>query len=219
GTIRLSGGEPLVRVRIEELVGMINEVDGALDITMTTNGVLLRDKAEPLARAGLKRVNISLDTLHIDRFEEIARRDAFARTMEGILAAEESGLRPIKLNMVVMSGKNDDEVVDFARLAREKGYQVRFIEFMPLDGDGIWRPHRPRHRAGRLVEGRGASDQSGRFHPPLQEHVPDRRVTAPAAGSVAGQVALVTGADQGFGRQVALELGARGMAVALAALS
>jgi cyclic pyranopterin phosphate synthase len=137
-TIRLTGGEPLVRVRIEELVGMINELDPELDITMTTNGVLLRDKAEPLARAGLKRVNISLDTLHIDRFQEIARRDAFDRTMEGIQAAEDAGLRPIKLNMVVLKGKNDDEVVDFARLAREKGYDVRFIEFMPLDGDEIW---------------------------------------------------------------------------------
>ena len=137
-TIRLTGGEPLVRVRIEELVGMINELDPELDITMTTNGVLLRDKAELLARAGLKRVNISLDTLHIDRFQEIARRDAFARTMEGIQAAEDAGLRPIKLNMVVLKGKNDDEVVDFARLAREKGYDVRFIEFMPLDGDEIW---------------------------------------------------------------------------------
>jgi cyclic pyranopterin phosphate synthase len=138
-TIRLTGGEPLVRVHIEELVAMINELDPSLDITMTTNGVLLRDKARLLAAAGLKRVNISLDTLHIDRFQEIARRDAFDRTMEGIRAAEEAGLRPIKLNMVVMRGQNDDEVVDFARLAREKGYQVRFIEFMPLDGDGIWR--------------------------------------------------------------------------------
>jgi cyclic pyranopterin phosphate synthase len=137
-TIRLTGGEPLVRVRIEELVGMINELNPDLDITMTTNGVLLRDKAEALARAGLKRVNISLDTLHIDRFQEIARRDAFTRTMEGIQAAEDAGLDPIKLNMVVLKGKNDDEVVDFARLAHEKGYDVRFIEFMPLDGDQIW---------------------------------------------------------------------------------
>src|SRR2546421_12336420 len=137
-TVRLTGGEPLVRVHIEELVGMINELDPSLDITMTTNGVLLRDKAKVLAEAGLKRVNISLDTLHIDRFQEIARRAAFARTMEGIQAAEDAGLRPIKLNMVVLKGKNDDEVVDFARLAREKGYDVRFIEFMPLDGDEIW---------------------------------------------------------------------------------
>ena len=137
-TIRLTGGEPLVRVHLEELVGMINELDPELDITLTTNGVLLPQKAKLLAEAGLKRVNISLDTLHIDRFQEIARRDAFARTMEGIQAAAEAGLRPIKLNMVVLKGKNDDEVVDFARLARDKGYEVRFIEFMPLDADGIW---------------------------------------------------------------------------------
>ena len=137
-TIRLTGGEPLVRVRFEDLVAMINDIDPTLDITMTTNGVLLRQKARLLAEAGLKRVNVSLDTLHIDRFREIARKEAFARTMDGILAAEEAGLRPIKLNMVVMKGKNDDEVVNFARLAREKGYEVRFIEFMPLDGDGIW---------------------------------------------------------------------------------
>jgi cyclic pyranopterin phosphate synthase len=137
-TIRLTGGEPLVRVRIEELVAMINSLDPTLDITMTTNGVLLRQKAKLLAEAGLKRVNVSLDTLHLDRFKEIARVEAFARTMDGILAAEEAGLSPIKLNMVVMKDSNDDEVVDFARLARERGYEVRFIEFMPLDGDGMW---------------------------------------------------------------------------------
>src|SRR5215831_16528460 len=137
-TIRLTGGEPLVRHRIEELVAMINDLDPGLDITMTTNGVLLRQKAKLLAEAGLKRVNVSLDTLHLDRFREIARVEAFARTMDGIAAAEEAGLSPIKLNVVVMKGTNDDEVVDFARLARERGYEVRFIEFMPLDGDEIW---------------------------------------------------------------------------------
>ena len=137
-TIRLTGGEPLVRVKIEELVAMIDSIDPSLDITMTTNGVLLRQKANLLKEAGLKRVNISLDTLHLDRFQEIARREAFERTMDGIRAAEEAGLSPIKLNMVVMKGHNDDEVVDFARLARDRGYEVRFIEFMPLDADGIW---------------------------------------------------------------------------------
>ncbi len=139
-TIRLTGGEPLVRVRIEELVAMLAALAPDLDITMTTNGVLLRQKAKLLREAGLRRVNVSLDTLHMDRFREIARAEAFARTMDGIAAAEEAGLWPIKLNMVVLRGHNDDEVVDFARLAREKGYEVRFIEFMPLDGDGIWRP-------------------------------------------------------------------------------
>src|SRR5205807_7990629 len=109
-----------------------------LDITMTTNGVLLREKAQLLREAGLKRINISLDTLHMDRFEGLARSDAYGRVMDGIQAAREAGLWPIKLNMVVMKGRNDDEVVDFARLARDEGYEVRFIEFMPLDGDNIW---------------------------------------------------------------------------------
>src|SRR5205807_2913458 len=132
--------EPLVRVKLEELIGMINAIDPTLDITMTTNGVLLRQMAQALKDAGLKRINISLDTLRMDTFKDMARSDAFDRVMDGIAAAEEAGLWPIKLNMVVMKGHNDDEVVDFARLAREKGYEVRFIEFMPLDGDGIWRP-------------------------------------------------------------------------------
>jgi cyclic pyranopterin phosphate synthase len=137
-TIRITGGEPLVRIKVEELVEMINDLDPTLDITMTTNGVLLREKAHLLKAAGLKRINISLDTLNMERFHEMARSDQFARTMDGIDASREAGLWPIKLNMVVMKGHNDDEVVDFARLARDKGYEVRFIEFMPLDGDGIW---------------------------------------------------------------------------------
>src|SRR6185312_15972376 len=137
-TIRITGGEPLVRVKLEGLVGMINDIDPTLDITMTTNGVLLRQKAQALRDAGLKRINISLDTLHLDRFKEMARNDAFKRVMDGIDASKEAGLWPIKLNMVVMKGQNDDEVVDFERLARDKGHEVRFIEFMPLDGDNIW---------------------------------------------------------------------------------
>ncbi|MFZ0217429.1 MAG: GTP 3',8-cyclase MoaA [Candidatus Dormiibacterota bacterium] len=137
-TIRLTGGEPLVRVHLEDLVGALSELAPDLDITMTTNGVLLGRKARALREAGLRRVNISLDTLHLDRFRDIARSDAFAKVMEGIEAAEEAGLWPIKLNVVVMKGSNDDEAADFARLAREKGYEVRFIEFMPLDGDDTW---------------------------------------------------------------------------------
>ncbi len=126
-TIRITGGEPLVRVKLEELVGMINAIDPTLDITMTTNGVLLREKAQLLKDAGLKRINISLDTLNVQRFHEMARSDQFSRTMDGIQAAREAGLWPIKLNMVVMKDRNDDEVVEFARLARSEGYEVRFI--------------------------------------------------------------------------------------------
>src|SRR5207247_4022310 len=137
-TGRLTGGEPLVRVNLEEPVGMINAIDPTLDITMTTNGVLLRQKAQALKDAGLKRINISLDTLHLDRFQEMARSDAFERVMDGISAAREAGLWPLQPDLAVMKRHNDDEVVEFARLAHSEGYEVRFIEFMPLDGDNIW---------------------------------------------------------------------------------
>src|SRR2546430_3303635 len=113
-TIRITGGEPLVRIKVEELVGMINAIDPTLDITMTTNGVLLRDKAQKLAEAGLKRINISLDTPHADRVHEIPRADMFARTMDGIEASREAGPWPIQLNMVVIQGHNHHEVADFS---------------------------------------------------------------------------------------------------------
>ena len=137
-TIRLTGGEPLVRKGIEDLTGMIAAIDPSLDIAMTTNGILLEEKAQPLRAAGLRRLNVSLDTLHSDRFKDLARRDALDRVLRGLTAARASGFSPIKLNMVVMRGRNDDEILDFARLAREQAYEVRFIEFMPLDADGIW---------------------------------------------------------------------------------
>ena len=139
-TIRLTGGEPLVRKGIEELTAMIAGLDEGLDIAMTTNGILLREKAAALKAAGLSRLNISLDTLQRDRFRNLARRDALERVLDGIRAAREAGFDRIKLNVVVMRGVNDDEVLDFARLARQEGYEVRFIEFMPLDADGIWSP-------------------------------------------------------------------------------
>jgi len=137
-TIRLTGGEPLVRKGIEDLTAMIAAIDPSLDIAMTTNGILLEEKAAALRAAGLKRLNVSLDTLHSDRFKDLARRDALDRVVRGLNAARAAGFSPIKLNMVVMRGRNDDEILDFARLARSEGYEVRFIEFMPLDADGIW---------------------------------------------------------------------------------
>src|SRR5256712_6347635 len=137
-TIRLTGGEPLVRKGFEVRTAMIAAIDPSLDIAMTTNGILLEEKAAALRAAGLKRLNVSLDTLHSDRFKDLARRDALDRVLRGLSAARAAGFDPIKLNMVVMRGRNDDEIVDFARLARQEGYEVRFIEFMPLDADGIW---------------------------------------------------------------------------------
>ncbi|HYM96403.1 MAG TPA: GTP 3',8-cyclase MoaA [Candidatus Sulfotelmatobacter sp.] len=137
-TIRLTGGEPLVRRGIEDLTAMLSAIDPEVDLAMTTNGILLDDKAAVLRRAGLKRLNVSLDTLHSDRFKAIVRRDAFQRVLGGLEAARAAGFDPLKLNVVVMRGRNDDEILDFARLSRREGYEVRFIEFMPLDADGQW---------------------------------------------------------------------------------
>jgi cyclic pyranopterin phosphate synthase len=137
-TVRLTGGEPLVRRDLPTLVRMLAALHPDVDISLTTNGVLLRRDARALADAGLRRVNVSLDSLRADRFERLARRDALATVLDGIEAAREAGLEPIKVNVVVMRGINDDEVVEFGRLARTTGIRVRFIEYMPLDADGTW---------------------------------------------------------------------------------
>lgn len=139
-TVRLTGGEPTVRDSVEELVAGVAQLSPDLDLSMTTNGFLLPRLAAPLARAGLRRINISLDTLRPDRFKQIVRVKGIevGHVLEGMAAAQAAGLHPIKINMVVMRGQNDDEIVEMVALGREKGYQVRFIEFMPLDGERGW---------------------------------------------------------------------------------
>jgi cyclic pyranopterin phosphate synthase len=136
--IKLTGGEPTVRRDLPELVRMLREALPALAISMTTNGFLLDRLAKPLADAGLDRVTVSCDSLMRHRFAEMTRRDALDKVMAGLRAADEAGLTPIKLNCVVIAGTNEDEVVDFARFARETGYEVRFIEYMPLDAEQRW---------------------------------------------------------------------------------
>jgi cyclic pyranopterin phosphate synthase len=130
--VRLTGGEPLVRHGIADLVAMINGVPGIEDISLTTNGIALPRMAEPLARAGLRRVNISLDTLRPERFHEITRWGRYEDVVEGIAAARQAGLSPIKINVVVMRQINDDEVLDFARSTYEQDWDLRFIELMPF---------------------------------------------------------------------------------------
>jgi cyclic pyranopterin phosphate synthase len=130
--VRLTGGEPLVRHGIADLVAMINGVPGIEDISLTTNGIALPRMAAPLARAGLRRVNISLDTLRPERFHQITRWGRYEDVMEGIAAAREAGLSPIKINVVVMRLINDDEVLDFARSTYEQDWDLRFIELMPF---------------------------------------------------------------------------------------
>ena len=134
--IRLTGGEPTARARLPVLVEMLARL--GVDLAMTTNGATLRLLAGDLRRAGLRRVNISCDSLQPARFAEITRRDALAQVIDGIDAALEAGFDPVKVNCVLMRGVNDDEVVDFAAFGRERGVGVRFIEFMPLDADGAW---------------------------------------------------------------------------------
>ncbi|HXZ44446.1 MAG TPA: GTP 3',8-cyclase MoaA, partial [archaeon] len=139
-TIRLTGGEPLMRQDIDVLIEGLTRLEPSLDLSMTTNGFFLKEKVKRLGDAGLKRINVSLDSLQPERFERMVRRDGqlVFKVLEGMRLAREAGLAPIKINCVVMRGYNDDELADFARVGRENDYQVRFIEYMPLDAQGEW---------------------------------------------------------------------------------
>jgi GTP 3',8-cyclase len=137
--VRLTGGEPLARKDLPALVGMLAEIPGVDDLSLTTNGVLLDRFAGPLVDAGLERLNVSLDSLSHVRFTEITRRDALDRVLAGLEAAEQyAELRPIKVNCVAIRGFTEEEVPALAELARRKPYVVRFIEFMPLDAEERW---------------------------------------------------------------------------------
>ncbi|MEQ1874775.1 MAG: GTP 3',8-cyclase MoaA [Ilumatobacteraceae bacterium] len=147
--LRLTGGEPTVRAHLPVLVRKLAQLrvpaDSASplagqkpDLSITTNGATFRLLAHEFRDAGLDRVNISLDTLQADKFLQITRRDDLSRVLDGIAAAQEAGFSPVKINVVVERGVNDDEIVDLARFGREIGAEVRFIEFMPLDASGKW---------------------------------------------------------------------------------
>lgn len=136
-SLRITGGEPLVRKDAVDLVGQLAAI-GFDDLAMTTNGTGFSRLAPALAAAGLRRVNVSCDSLSAERFAQIRRRGDLAVVLGAMDAAEAAGLTPLKVNVVVMAGVNDGEVVDFARFARDTGRLVRFIEYMPLDGDGRW---------------------------------------------------------------------------------
>jgi cyclic pyranopterin phosphate synthase len=135
-SIRLTGGEPTVRAHLPVLVAKLAALP--IDLALTTNGATLRSVARGLADAGLRRVNVSLDSLQPERFAEITRRDQLDDVLAGIDAAVDAGLAPVKVNVVVVRGVNDDEVVAMARYGRDRGVVVRFIEWMPLDGGDAW---------------------------------------------------------------------------------
>ena len=137
--VRLTGGEPLARRDFPQLVSMIAAIDGIRDLAVTTNGYLLTRYARELVEAGINRINVSIDALARDKFHEITRRDALPQVLEGLAAiASFPEVRPIKVNAVAMRDFTEDEVWRFCELARSANYQVRFIEFMPLDGDRAW---------------------------------------------------------------------------------
>lgn len=135
-SIRITGGEPTVRAHLPVLIERLAAL--GTDLSMTTNGATLSSSATDLEVAGLQRVNISLDSLQRERFQQLTRRDELDHVLEGVDAAIEAGFDPVKINVVCMEGVNDDEIVDFATFGRERGVEVRFIEFMPLDGGHTW---------------------------------------------------------------------------------
>jgi cyclic pyranopterin phosphate synthase len=137
--VRLTGGEPLVRKELWRLVEQLSGIEEVHDLSLTTNGYLLTRQIDDLVRAGLRRVNVSLDSLSRDRFYQLTRRDSLAQVLEGLEAAQRHPeLRPIKVNVVALKDFTEDEVLRFAEFARRHPYEVRFIEFMPLDADRSW---------------------------------------------------------------------------------
>ena len=136
--IRLTGGEPLVRQSLDRLVEKLSAIQGLKDLCLTTNGALLAEKIQSLKRAGLKRVNVSLDSLDPDKFRRITKRGDLDRVLQGIFAAKEHGLQPIKLNAVTERGVNDDDILSLVEFSREHGFAMRFLEYMDVGNSNNW---------------------------------------------------------------------------------
>ncbi|NIK76910.1 cyclic pyranopterin phosphate synthase [Paenibacillus castaneae] len=161
--LRITGGEPLIRPGLDDLISRLSSINGIRDIALTTNGIFLAKQAEALRKAGLNRVNISLDTLDAARFRFIARSGELKRVMEGIEAAAAVGFNPIKLNCVLLKEVNEDEIAAFLKLAYEQPMHVRFIEYMPIGhADENWKKHYlPLSRVLEVAEGAGYSIKRG----------------------------------------------------------
>jgi cyclic pyranopterin phosphate synthase len=171
-TVRLTGGEPLIRPGLDDLVARLSAI-GFDDIALTTNGMLLPRLADRMAHAGLQRVNISCDSLRSERFALMRRRGRLDVVLEAMTAAERAGLFPIKVNVVLIEGRNDDEILDFAEFGRATGRTVRFIEFMPLDADRTW-------ERSRVVPGQQVLDEIGARWPIEEVSQPGGAPGAPA---------------------------------------
>jgi cyclic pyranopterin phosphate synthase len=163
--VRLTGGEPLVRRELWKLVERLSAIEEVHDLSLTTNGYLLERQVDQLVAAGLRRVNVSLDALAPDRFFQLTRRDSLAQVLAGLAAAERHPeLRPIKVNVVAIKGFTEDEVLSFAEFARRMPYEIRFIEFMPLDADRAWSRDQvlPTEDVRAILESRYALEPIGR---------------------------------------------------------
>ena len=140
--IRLTGGEPLARTNLEVLVGQLSSLAGLKDLSLTTNGIFLADKVEALAASGLKRINVSLDTLNADRFRQITKRGDLEKVLQGLFAAKRAGLHPIKINAVIERGVNECDILELVEFSREHGFALRFIEFMDVGNSNSWKSER-----------------------------------------------------------------------------
>lgn len=164
--LRLTGGEPLVRQDLHRLIQQLAAVPGIRDIALTTNGMLLTEQAQALRDAGLRRLNVSLDTLSPEKFVRISRREGFQRVLDGLFAAQRVGFDKIKLNAIAIRGLTEEDVVPLGRFGREHGFEVRFIEFMPLDAEAAW-------RSDQVLTGEEIRSLLERHIGPLQPVVPD----------------------------------------------
>lgn len=190
--VRLSGGEPLMRKDIEKLVGLLAIVPGIRSLSMTTNGFLLSEKAQALRSAGLQGLTVSLHSLKPERYNEITGGGVFEKVVAGIRAAKENGFNPLKINAVIIRGCNDDEIIDLAQLAVSGDVTVRFIEYMPFDGQRLW-------GMDKVVSGREIMERISEYY----DLIPLPRETGSTAkvyklGDGVGQVGVITSITEPF---------------------
>ena len=170
--LRVTGGEPLLRKNLATLIRKLSAIEGIEDLALTTNGVLLTEQAQELYDAGLRRINVHLDTLDRERFKQITRRDDFDRVLQGIETCQRMGYGPIKINAVAVKNLVEPDIVPLARFGRERGIEIRYIEFMPLDSQGLW-------DRGRVLLADDMIEVLAREIGPLRE-IPDADPRAPA---------------------------------------
>jgi cyclic pyranopterin phosphate synthase len=192
--LRLTGGEPLLRKNISTLIRKLAAIEGIEDLALTTNGVLLAAQARELYDAGLRRINVHLDTLDRERFRKITRRDDLHRVLEGIETCRELGFGPIKINVVAVKNLIEPDIVPMAQYGRERGIEIRYIEFMPLDSQGLW-------ERGRVLLADDMIAMLQREIGPLEE-IPDRDPRAPATeyrfADGIGQVGFIASVSRPF---------------------